>query len=256
MQRVPGFVLFLLLALAVACPARAAAPVLPAAVLGGMPHDTEAFTQGLFFHQGRLYETTGRRGRSRLAELDPATGRVLRTFPLDKRLFGEGAAAVDGACWWLTWTAGRAFRIDLATFRILDERAYGGQGWGLAHDGAGRLYMSDGSDILTVRDSGDFRELTRLPVRDGGRPVSLLNELEWVDGLLYANVWGSPRVAVIDPATGRVLAWLDLSSLVPANLPDSQAVANGLAWDREGGCLLVTGKLWPQFFRLRLPDIR
>lgn len=227
------------------------APVEPVEVVYRLPHGTTAFTQGLFFHKGRLYETTGRRGRSHLAELDPADGSALRVLPLDPRLFGEGATAVGDACVWLTWTAGRALVLDLATFERRGGFRYSGEGWGLASDGE-RLFMSDGGDEVALRDPRDFRVQGRIEVRDAGRPVYRLNELEWARGLLYANIWHSPLVAVIDPDSGAVLRYLDLGPLVPFGL-GPEAVANGLAWDEANGCLLATGKLWPEMFCVRRP---
>jgi len=224
------------------------APLVAPRVTAVLPHDPGAFTQGLFFAGGRLFETTGLRGASRIMELDPASGRVLRVRALPDAYFGEGATAVGELAVWLTWTSGRAFVLGLDDFAPRGEFAYSGQGWGLTGDGR-VLYMSDGSDVLTVRDPQTFAVLGRLEVRDGGAPVELLNELEWADGEILANVWHSARVAAIDPATGRVRRWLDLGALVPPGL-GPEAVANGLAWDADARRLYATGKLWPVLYVL------
>lgn len=224
------------------------APPAPWRLAATLAHDSGAFTQGLFFAGGRLFETTGLRGASRIMELDPASGRELRRAELPARFFGEGATAVDGAAVWLTWTSGRAFVLGLDDFAPRGSFAYSGQGWGLTGHG-GLLYMSDGSDTLTLRDARTFAELGRVAVRDGGRPVELLNELEWVEGEIFANVWRSSRVAVIDPPTGRVRRWLDLGPLVPPGL-GPEAVANGLAWNPATRRLYVTGKRWPVMYVL------
>lgn len=226
------------------------APPLPWRLEAVLAHDPGAFTQGLFFAGGRLFETTGLRGASRIMELDPASGRELRRAALPARFFGEGATAVGGVALWLTWTSGRAFVLGLDDFAPRGEFRYSGQGWGLAYDGR-VLYMSDGSDVLTLRDPGSFAALGRLAVRDGAQPVGRLNELEWADGAVFANVWHSARVAVIDPATGRVRRWLDLGPLVPPGL-GPEAVANGLAWNPATRRLYVTGKLWPAVYVLEL----
>lgn len=226
----------------------AGAPVVQVRVLRSIPHDAGAFTQGLFFAGGRLYETTGRRGRSTIRELDPESGAVLRRENLPERFFGEGSTAVGDAAYWLTWTAERGFVYGLEDFRPRGGFGYSGEGWGLACDGE-RLVMSDGSDTLTFRDPATFEALSLVQVRDGDRPIRHLNELEWVRGAVYANVWGSPMIAVIDPATGGVRRWLDLRPLMPRGV-GADAVANGLAWHGEEGALYATGKLWPVMYVL------
>ena len=228
---------------------REAAPVCPVEVVYSLPHDVRAFTQGLFFHNGRLYETTGMRGRSRLAELDTATGEVLRLKPLAPDLFGEGAVAVDGRILWLTWTSGRAQVLGVDDFGQQGTFSYRGEGWGLTFDGHD-LVMSDGSAVLTRRDPGDFSRLGEVVVRDAGRRVDMLNELEYAHGLLYANVWRTPFVVVVAPSDGSVLRRLDLRPLYPPSATPRE-VANGLAWDEKNRCLLVTGKLWPKMYCIR-----
>ena len=214
------------------------------------PHDAKAYTQGLVFHRGAFYESTGLRGRSSLRKVDPATGRVVRRRPLSDRLFAEGLALVGSELYQLTWTSGRAFVVRVKDFSLVREHRYEGPGWGLAHDGS-LLAMSDGSAILRFRDPETFRVVRKVEVRDGDRAVDALNELEFVDGALYANVWRSDRVARIDPDSGAVTGWLDLSPIAEKerNAGDVD-VANGIAWD--GRTLFVTGKLWRSVYGLEL----
>lgn len=222
------------------------APMVPVRVLERIPHDVRAFTQGLFFSGGRLFETTGKHGRSSLRQLDPETGNVLRFVPLAPRYFGEGAVAVGGTVLWLTWTSGKAFMFGVEDLKPRGHFPYRGEGWGLTTDGV-RLIMSDGSDVLTFRDPQTFAVIGHLAVSDGGWPVELLNELEWVEGEVYANVWRSTLIAVIDPVKGTVKRWLDLSALVPGDASPEE-VANGVAWDPAARRLYVTGKRWPWMF--------
>ena len=214
------------------------------------PHDAKAFTQGLVFAGGTLYESTGLRGRSSLRKLELATGRVVRKRRLSDRLFAEGLALVGDELYQLTWTAGRAFVLRLEDFSLVREYRYAGEGWGLAWDGT-RLVMSDGSATLRFRDPATFRVEREVEVRDGGRAVGALNELELVGGSVYANIWRSDRVARIDPASGAVTGWLDLAPIAERERSAGAVdVANGLAWD--GSKLYVTGKLWRSVYGLEL----
>ncbi|MEL7061760.1 MAG: glutaminyl-peptide cyclotransferase, partial [Acidobacteriota bacterium] len=172
------------------------------------PHDPTAFTQGLIWHDGLLLESTGLYRRSTLREVDPRSGRVLRQRALEPEIFGEGLALVDDRLVQLTWQAGIALVWDRNSLEPIDRWGYNGQGWGLTYDGR-HLVMSDGSDRLTFRDPNDFRWVRTLNVRQEGRPVSNLNELEWVDGRLYANVWSEERIVRIDPESGEVDAVID-----------------------------------------------
>ena len=216
------------------------------------PHDAAAFTQGLVFDRGALYESTGLRGRSSLRKVDPITGRVVRQRRLSDRFFAEGLALVGDELIQLTWTAGRAFVLRLKDFSLVREHRYSGEGWGLAWDGTS-LVMSDGSATLRFRDPFTFRVERELQVRDGDRAVDALNELEFVEGVLYANIWRSDRVARIDPATGGVTGWLDLSPIAERERASGDAeVANGIAWD--GRRLFVTGKRWRSVYGLELFD--
>lgn len=255
-----AFVLALGLAFVLACGAGGGAPTLPPGppappvlghrVLQEYPHDPLAFTQGLFFHDGTLYESTGLRGASTLRRVALETGEVLQQRPLLPTLFGEGAALADGKIYQLTWQAGLGFVYDLESFRLLREFRYAGEGWGLTFDGE-RLIMSDGTDTLRFLDPETLRETGRLRVRADGAPLDRLNELEWIEGEIWANLWTEDRIARIHPETGAVLAFVDLEGLLdPADrLPDSD-VLNGIAWDPEGRRLFVTGKKWPTLFEI------
>ena len=214
------------------------------------PHDAAAFTQGLVFDGGALYESTGLRGRSSLRKVELASGRVLRKRPLSDQLFAEGLALVGDELYQLTWTSGRAFVLRSGDFSLVREHRYAGEGWGLAYDGT-RLVMSDGSATLRFRDPATFRVEREIEVREGARPVDALNELEFVKGSVYANIWRSERVVRIDPASGAVTGWLDLSPIVARERSAGDAgVANGIAWD--GRRLFVTGKLWRAVYGLEL----
>jgi len=230
------------------------APVLRPAPVAVLPHDPGAYTQGLVWWRGRLFESAGLYGRSDLREVQPRTGRVLRRRALPPRYFAEGLAAADTRLIQLTWREGTMFVWDRDTFRPRGRARYAGEGWGLATWGR-RLLMSDGSSALRVLDARTLREVApRIPVRDAGAPVGRLNELEVVHGLVWANLYPTDRIAVIDLRTGRVRATLDMSGLrrrLPAG--SSAEALNGIAWDRAGDRVLVTGKWWPRMFALRVP---
>lgn len=243
----PGAVLWLLLgAAALAAPA----PEIEWRLIASHRHDSAAFTQGLVLHDGVLFESTGRYGRSELRRVHPASGRVLARRRLAPELFGEGLALVGDHLYQLTWRAGRGFVYRAADLAPVAGFRYPGEGWGLAFDGR-HLYMSDGSATLRVLDPDGFRERGRVSVHDDGAPVARLNELEFADGHLYANVWRSDRIARIDPASGRVTGWLDLTGLLNP-LWIGADVLNGIAWDAQRRQLWVTGKLWPRIFVLEL----
>lgn len=242
--------------LALACCSPAAAGDAPLVhgyrIVARFPHDADAFTQGLAWADGRLYESTGVRGRSSLREIDLTSGRVVRSAALPRWQFGEGLAAAGDRLIQLTWHAGEALVRDRESLRKVGILRYAGEGWGLAWDGA-RLVMSDGSATLVFRDPDSFAELGRLTVTDADTPVSGLNELEVVDGEIWANVWGSERIARIDPDSGRVTSWVDLSGLRPEPAPGKPIdVLNGIAWDASGERLFVTGKLWPWLYQIEI----
>lgn len=219
-------------------------------IVATYPHDPTAFTQGLLWDGGVLYESTGLYGRSTVRRVDPADGRILdRTF-LDPNFFGEGLALVEGRLIQLTWKAGIALVYELGRLELVDQYGYNGEGWGLACDGE-RLVMSNGSEFLTFRNLGDFQWLSTLEVRLEGRPVSRLNELEFAEGDLYANVWGENHILRIDPQSGRVEAEIDASSLLSAQEARIVDVLNGIAYDPLSKTFWLTGKFWPKIFQVR-----
>lgn len=228
------------------------APTTPVEVVARFPHDAGAFTQGLLIEEGRLYESTGGYGFSTLRLVDLATGVPSKQVRLSDRVFAEGLAAHGDRLIQLTWQAGVAIAYDRATFRPVAKFRYRGEGWGLTSDGE-RLYMSDGTATVTLRDPQTFAAVGQIRVTDAGRPVSKLNELEWVDGELYANVWFDPRIARIDPESGGVRGWIDCTPLVREYRRDEQAVLNGIAYDRDSGRLFVTGKDWPALIEIARP---
>lgn len=228
----------------------ASAPVWPHDVVRAYPHDREAFTQGLVFRDGALFESTGLNGQSSLRQVDLATGRVTRRMAVDRRYFAEGLAAWGPNLVQLTWETGIAFVYDRATFKLLRTFTYQGEGWGLGDDGR-QLVMSDGTATLRFLDPATFAVTRRVTVTDGARAIDRLNELEVVDGLIFANVWLTERIAVIDPTTGHVVGWLDLTDLVPRGV-SGNAVLNGIAYDGGAKRLFVTGKLWPTLYEIRV----
>jgi glutaminyl-peptide cyclotransferase len=222
-------------------------------IVATYPHDPAAFTQGLeMAGDGTLLEGTGLEGRSDIRRVDLASGRVLLDVDLPADVFGEGITVLDGRLFQLSWTEGVAFVRDSRTLEEIGRFEYLGEGWGLSNDGAS-LIMSDGSSTLTFRDPDTFDPVRAIEVTDGGSPVTRLNELEYVDGLVYANVWQTDRVAVVDAASGRVVRWLDLSGLLAPDQENGADVLNGIAHRPDAGTLLVTGKLWPVLFEISVP---
>lgn len=235
--------------------ALAGAPVLPAVVVATFPHDPAAYTQGLQYVDGVFYESTGLYGHSTLRRVDPATGRVLASRALPPTLFGEGLTVVGGRLYQLTWREGRVLIYDPADLRPVSELPLPTEGWGMTLLG-GRLVVSDGSDKLYFYDPKGFSPRGSVAVTDDGTPVSRLNELETVDRAIWANIWGETRIAVIDPASGRVRAWVDCSSLVADTLAvDPEKVLNGIAFDASTGRLWVTGKNWPKVYEIKVPGL-
>ncbi|HMM39203.1 MAG TPA: glutaminyl-peptide cyclotransferase [Desulfovibrio sp.] len=237
------------------CPAAfAGAPLLAPDILAELPHDREAFTEGLLLRDGLFLESVGKYGRSELRRVDPVTGAVLRRTPLAAKYFAEGLTLHDGRLVLLTWKEGTGFFLDPGTLRITGSFVWQGEGWGLTSDGT-RLWASDGSDSLRLLDPARMTVLRRIPVRDGDQPVLRLNELEAARGVVWANVWWEDRVAAIAPDSGKVLAWLDLKPLRARLENPGAESANGLACDPESGRLYVTGKFWDKVFVLRLPAL-
>lgn len=229
-----------------------AAPTVQAVeVVNRFPHDPRAFTQGLLFADGRLLESTGRRGTSWLREVRLESGAVVRQKDLEPRFFGEGLALHGGELFQLTWTSRKVFVYDRRTFENTRELKLKSEGWGITGDGE-HLFVSDGTATIRVLDPADFSEVRTFQVTSGGQPVPKLNELEMVEGELYANIWKLDHIARIDPQTGVVKGWLDLSGIVDFPRPrDPDAVLNGIAYDPVKKRLFVTGKLWPALYEIR-----
>jgi glutamine cyclotransferase len=220
-------------------------------VVRTVPHDRQAFTQGLLFFDGRLYESTGMLGQSTVRRVDPDSGRVEARAALPPDVFGEGLARVGGRLIQLTWKNGRAIYWNLASLTKEREVSYEGEGWGLCFDGK-RLVMSDGSDRLAFRDPETFAKQGEVAVRRGGVPVSSLNELECDSGVIYANVWQDNHIARIDPATGAVTGWIDAAGLLAPEDARGADVLNGIAAVPGTRHLLLTGKFWPRAFEVEL----
>jgi glutaminyl-peptide cyclotransferase len=226
-------------------------PVIRPVVLATYPHDPEAFTQGLEYADGFLYESTGQYGRSSVRRVELESGRVVQRIELGPEYFGEGLTIWKSSLVQLTWESELGFVYDLKTLRRTATFRYSGEGWGLSHDST-RLIMSDGSATLRFLDPGTFKETTRLLVTDAGIPVTDLNELEYVNGEIYANVWRTDFIARISPRTGRVTSWLNLAGLLPPREQRDDKVLNGIAYDATGNRLFVTGKLWPRLFEIAI----
>jgi glutaminyl-peptide cyclotransferase len=246
----------LLLSLAEGVVWAASAPVEGYKVVHVYPHDPDAFTQGLIYLNGFLYEGTGLNGRSSIRMADLTTGKVLQRYELPSQFFGEGLTDWGSTLVELTWTSHKGFVYDRFSFRPLKTFDYSGEGWGLTHDGT-YLVMSDGTPDLRFLDPHTFREVRRIKVTDDGQPVDQLNELEYIHGEVYANIWNTNRIARISPRTGKVLAWIDLTGIIPAeDLHSDNAVLNGIAYDSKGDRLFVTGKLWPKLFEIKVVPAR
>lgn len=214
------------------------------------PHDRGAFTQGLLLHQGALYESTGQVGQSSLRLVDVDTGRVIRKVDVPRPYFAEGLALVGDRLIQLTWQHGRAFVYDRRTFARQHEFTYQGEGWGLCYDGTS-LVMSDGSANLTYRTPTDFTVTKTVRVTMNGRPLAQLNELECVDGSVYANVWQTDTIVRIDPGSGRVTQNINAANLLSPIERQGVDVLNGITYDPADKAFLITGKYWPKLFRVR-----
>ena len=249
--------LTVVLTVVVACDRRGAKPSPNAGTSGyevvqTYPHSREAYTQGLIFHEGKLIESTGREGQSSVRRVDLATGDVLQKVSLPYEYFGEGLTLLNGKIYQLTWQHQTGFIYDPVTFEKLGEFKYFGQGWGLTHDGQ-HLILSDGTSRLRFIDPTTFQVKKVVSVSDRGTPVTQLNELEFAKGEILANIWHSDLIARIDPETGKVNGWIDLRGLLkPGEVSEEDAVLNGIAFEESTGRLVVTGKLWPKMFEIRL----
>ena len=237
-------------------PARAQTPTYAYRIVQAYPHDREAFTQGLIFQDGLLYEGTGLRGRSSLRRVDLETGQVLQIHSLADQYFGEGITIYGDKIYQLTWQSRVGFVYDKESFELLQEFSYPTEGWGITHDGE-RLIMSDGTATLYFWDPETLAEIGHVQVHDQGSPVTRLNELEYVQGEIYANVWQTNLIARIDPQTGQVVGWIVLQGLLtPEDLSQPVDVLNGIAYDAASDRLFVTGKLWPKLFEIELVPVK
>lgn len=228
------------------------APTAGFEIVQSWPHDTRAFTEGLVFRDGKLYESTGLNGSSDLREVALETGQVVRTHALEQQYFGEGLALFGSRLYQLTWRSHVGFIYDAATFQPVDRFSFTGEGWGMTDDGTS-LIMSDGTSTLRFLDPATLAVQRTVKVTDEGREVSLINELEYVNGEVYANVWKTDLIARIDPATGQVKGWIDLTGLLaPSERSGREDVLNGIAYDPATDRLWVTGKFWPRLFQIRV----
>jgi glutaminyl-peptide cyclotransferase len=220
-------------------------------VVAAYPHDPNAYTQGLAVEKGQLYEGTGQYGASSIRRVDLKTGRVQKLHAINDAYFGEGIAILGGKLYQLTWKNGLAFVYDVESFNIQQTLQYPTEGWGLTHDGK-QLILSDGSATLRFLDPATFATLREITVREGDRPIDRLNELEYVDGEIWSNVWYDDRIVRISPADGTVLGWIDLASIYPRSARGTDAVLNGIAYDHDAKRLFVTGKNWPQLYEIEI----
>ena len=221
-------------------------------VVNVYPHDPAAFTQGLIFLDGKLLESTGQEGESTLRSVDLESGQVLRKVDVADQYFAEGMTVLKGKIYQLTWQHQIGFIYDYQTFQQIGQFSYEGQGWGLTNDGQS-LILSDGSNLIRFIDPNSFRVTRTIAVADNGTPVNKLNELEFIQGEIYANIWHDNRIVTINPQTGAATSWIDCSGLIKrSEAPDQEAVLNGIALDQASGRLFVTGKLWPKLFEIKI----
>lgn len=227
-------------------------PVYGFEVINTYPHDPNAFTQGLVFHDGKLYEGTGRNGQSSLRQVSLENGELLKRHNLSQRYFGEGVTILDDKVYQLTWRSHIGFVYDLDTFEQQKTFFLAGEGWGITHDGE-QLIVSDGTEYLRFLDPDTLQETRRVQVTANGTPVNYLNELEYINGEVWANVWYQDILVRIDPETGTVNSVVNLMGLYPER-NSREDVLNGIAWDPDSGRLFVTGKLWPALFEIRVTE--
>jgi glutamine cyclotransferase len=227
-------------------------PVYTYFIANKIPHDFNAYTQGLVFNDGYLYESTGRRGQSSLRKVDPENGAVITLHPLADEFFGEGITILDDKIYQLTWQSYTGFIYDKSTFLVMEEFFYNTEGWGITHNGRD-LIISDGTSTLYFLDPITLEVLSQINVTDDKGPVQNLNELEYINGEIFANVLYSYRIARIDPTSGKVIGWIDLTGILNNEKIDYAIdVMNGIAYDSASDRLFVTGKLWPLVFEIRL----
>ena len=231
------------------------APIQPCIVVTKLPHSTENYTEGFFFLNGRFYEGTGREGHSAILVTDPATGKVLQRHEIPPQYFGEGIIDFGPNLIEWTWQTHIGFVFDRATFRTLATFHYDGEGWGITRT-ATELITSDGTSTLRFRNPSNFAETGSISVHDGPTLIDQLNELEYINGVIYANIWHSDRIARIDPHDGHVIDWIDCTGLLRDDQKiDAESVLNGIAYDAQRHRLFVTGKQWPTTFEIKIPPI-
>ena len=219
-------------------------------IVNTYPHDENAFTQGLVYENGSLYESTGLYGRSTLRRVELENGEILQRYTLSDRYFGEGITIFDGKIIQLTWNEHKGFIYDKRSFDLLQEFSYSTEGWGITYDG-NRLITSNGSTTLTFLDPETFEKVGQVEVHDTVS-VTQINELEYINGKVYANIWKEEKIAIINPQTGQVEGWIDMSGIQDLENQDVDNVLNGIAYDAEGNRLFVTGKMWPHLFEIKL----
>lgn len=229
-------------------------PITTVDVKKAYPHNGVDFTQGLLVHRGFFYESTGHYGKSKLIQKEVATGKTLREVNIPREYFGEGIALLKDKIYQLTWWNETVIVYDVRSLTEIGKRKYRGEGWGLTSDGR-YLLMSNGSSIITFHDPDDFKIVRKIHVHDGDAPVGQLNELEFIEGKIWANIYGEDMIAVISPKTGQVMGWMDLSCL-RSHLPRGARVdvLNGIAWDARTERIFVTGKYWPKVFEIQIQD--
>jgi glutamine cyclotransferase len=233
--------------------AHAAVPTYDYKVVRSYPHDAQAFTQGLLYRDGFLYESTGLNGKSSIRKVDLASGKVLQSKDIPPQYFGEGLTASGDTLVSITWQSQTGFVFDLKSFELKSQFSYPGEGWGLANSGK-ELVLSDGSATLRFLDPKTFLEVRRVKVTADGIAVDQLNELEVVEGEIFANIWHTNTIARIDPASGKIIGWIDFGKLYPdaGKGPNGENVMNGIAYDAEKKRLFVTGKLWPKIYEVKI----
>jgi glutaminyl-peptide cyclotransferase len=233
----------------------AAVPTYGYEVVNTYKHDPKAFTQGLVFHEGFLYESTGQLEESTLRKVELETGKVLQKLDLPPDVFGEGMTILNGKVYQISWKNGRAWQYNLEDFKLIKEFQYAGEGWGLTHDGK-NLLMSDGTHIIRVINPENFETIRTIIVfRENGLPLMQLNELEWVKGEIWANVWQDSKVARINPENGKILGWIDFTEMTKSEVRDpGNDVLNGIAYDEKTDRIFITGKLWKKLFEIKLKE--
>lgn len=232
--------------------ANGATPTYGYEVVNTFTHARDSFTQGLEYHDGKLYESAGGDGTSSLRLVELESGRVLDKVDVPMPYFAEGITLFNGKIYQLTWQHGVGFIYDANGFSKIGQFRYEGEGWGLTNDGQS-LILSDGTNRIRFLDPGSFKVTKTISVLDGNKPIDSLNELEYFDGQIYSNLWHRDVIAVINPQTGKVNAWIDLTGLLkPGEVRDEEAVLNGIAYDAANKRLFVTGKLWPKLFEIRI----